>query len=243
MKTTAKEKFEKFMDFMFAPHSCICCQRECDTQNPYRLCSRCEKDFPFTRDKFCLKCGEAIEGDYDFCLNCKETSYEFDMARSVFAYTKQTAPIIMNFKYNGFKTHGKVLGKMMVDFYENSDIVADLATFVPMPKHRQKQRGYNQAEVLCETFCKSTGMAQATLLERVKESPKQATLGREERAKNIKGSFKAINRAAIKGRDILLIDDVFTTGATANECALVLKKTGARSVVVFTLAKTKQQKI
>ncbi len=233
----------KAEDFLLSAHSCIFCRRECDTDSPYRICSRCLKRVDFIGDKFCLKCGVKIGEGYDFCVNCQETSFDFDYSRSVFTYDDLTRPMIMNFKYNGQRTLKAPLGKLLADYYDQSDIVADIVTYVPMPKKRQKARGYNQAKELADEFCTLTGMPLVDVLARTKESERQASLNAKQRAENIKGSFEAINKAKIKKRNILIIDDVSTTGATTSECARVLKKAGASSVAVLTLAKTNRTAI
>lgn len=233
-----KNKFSKISDFLFPNHSCICCRKENDSDSPYRICSRCFDKIPFTKDKFCLKCGEIINGDYDFCITCKNKTYNFDYARSVMAYNKTTAPIIMKFKYNGLKSFGLPLAHLLKDFYESSDLIANTVTFVPMPEEREKERGYNQSKVLCEHFSFLTNIPMIDSLYRTRSLPKQSTLNSDDRAKNIKGSFKAINKHEIRGKEILLIDDVMTTGATASECAKVLLSAGAKNVQVLTLCKT-----
>ena len=233
-----KNKLNKIGEIMFPIYSCICCGKEIDSDSPYRICYDCFNKIPFTKNKFCLKCGEIIAGDYDFCITCKNKAYNFDYARSVFAYIPFTAPIILNFKYNHLKTHALPLANLLKDFFSTSDLIADTCTFVPMPEDREKERGYNQAKVLCEKFSELTGIPMIDSLVRIKSVTKQSTLKADERAKNIIGSFKAINKHAIKNKEILLIDDVMTTGATASECAKILRKAGAKNVQVLTLAKT-----
>ena len=232
------EVINKIEDLLFEPHACICCRRECDSDSSYRLCSRCQKVFPFINGKYCLKCGEPIADDYDFCYNCQDSDFVFDRSRSVFAYDDMTRPIIMRFKYNGLKTYAKPLGKMLADYFGSSDLIADVATFVPMPEKRKKKRGYNQAEVLCDEFCKLTGMPMVDALKRVKDIPRQSTLSGKERIENIKGNFAAADNSLVKDKSVLVIDDVVTTGATVNECAKALLKAGAREVMVLSLAKT-----
>ncbi|MBQ3158600.1 MAG: ComF family protein [Clostridia bacterium] len=238
MKESTKEKIRKIEEFLFGSRACICCGKENDGDNEYRLCVDCMKNIPFVKENYCLRCGEIIKGDYDYCVRCKDRSFEFDYSRSVFAYTDLTAPIIMNFKYNGLRSHVYPLARLLRDFFSTSDLIADSVTFVPMPPKRKKERGYNQSYELAKEFCKLTGLELLSVLERTKENVKQATLTAKERSENIKNSFRVTDKSKIKDREILIIDDVMTTGATANECAKVLMKAGARNVQVLTLAKT-----
>ena len=119
--------------------------------------------------------------------------------------------------------------------------MADVVTYVPMPKTREKERGYNQAKELAGEFCKLSKLPMLDLLTRKDDVVKQSTLSAKERKENIKDSFSAINKARIKGKDILIIDDVSTTGSTTSECANVLKKAKARSVCVLTVCKTPRE--
>lgn len=224
-------------DFLFNPHSCMFCGCECD-DDELRICFRCKEDLDFIKDRFCLKCGTLLLGDYDFCIECKNESHEFEMARSVLLYNQKSAPAILKFKYGGRKAYAIPLAKLLAKRYAESDILADIVTFVPMPEDRKKQRGYNQSEELCKEFSLLTGIKMVETLKRIKNTERQATLGKEERRKNLQGSFGAVAKKCFKDKDVLIIDDVVTTGATADECAKTLLKAGARSVSVLSVAKT-----
>ena len=115
----------------------------------------------------------------------------------------------------------------------------DVDMIVPIPLHKKRhlQRGFNQAQVLAEALGKRTGIqSQSRLLVKIRNVPPQTTLEKKERRKNIKGAFKARNEMKIKGKTILLVDDVYTTGSTVEECSRVLKQAGAREVKALTLA-------
>lgn len=240
-KMKLKEKLEKLENFLFDPHICICCGGECDLDNKYRICSKCVDKLDFINKSYCLRCGEKIGDGYDFCINCKDTSYNFDYARAVVTYNDISAPMIMNFKYNGQKIYSKPLSYLLYDYFKDSDLICNAVTYVPMPKTRQKERGYNQAEELAKEFCSLSKLPLYDTLIRKDDTIKQATLSAEERRANIKDSFSAVNKAVIKGKDFLLIDDVSTTGATTSECSKVLKNAGAKSVCVLTIAKTSRE--
>jgi len=233
-----KEKLIRTERFLFKTHNCVCCGRECDLENKYRICSHCLETLDFTGEHFCLTCGDKIDNNYDYCLKCKNDLYNFDKARNIFIYNDLIKTAIMNFKYNGKPEYAEPLGNLLKDYYADSDIIADVVTYVPMPKDREKKRGYNQAKELAKQFSYLTEMPIEDLLERVESVEKQSVLTAKERRENIKGTISAINKHKIKNKDILIIDDVLTTGATASECAKILKQNGAKSVSVLTLAKT-----
>ena len=241
MKMKLKEKLEKLENFLFDPHVCICCNGECDLDNNYRICSHCKDELNFIGNNYCLKCGDKIGEGYDFCINCKNESFEFDYARAVLCYDNVSSPIILRFKYNGQKMYKLPLAHLLYDYYKDSDIVANIITYVPMPESREKERGYNQAKELAIEFSKLSGLPIFDLLTRKDDKIKQSTLNAKDRKENIKDSFSVINKSNVKGKDILLIDDVSTTGATASECSKVLKKQKARSVCVLTVCKTTRE--
>lgn len=242
LKMSIKERLEKLENFLFDPHICICCMGECDLDNNYRICSKCKDKINFIGNNFCLKCGDKIGEGYDYCINCKDEIFNFDYARAVMCYDDVSAPIILRFKYNGQKMYKIPLSYLLYDYYNDSDIVADIITYVPMPESREKERGYNQAKELAVEFSKLSKLKLFDLLKRKDDKIKQSTLTAKERKGNIKDSFSVINKDVVKGKDILLIDDVSTTGSTASECAKVLKKNKARSVCVLTVCKTPREK-
>ena len=227
----------KINQFLFAPHSCMCCGTECE-DDYYRLCFRCKEKLDFVTDNFCLKCGAKISRDYDFCIECKDDPHQFELARSVFVYDDTCAQIILKFKYGGAKDFALPLARMLALKYSKSEIIADTVTFVAMPKKREMQRGYNQSFELCKEFSLITGIPMHNLLERTRNVPSQTTLGKTDRKENLKGSLRAVNIDQIMNKEILLIDDVVTTGTTADECAKTLKEAGAKTVFVLSVAKT-----
>lgn len=241
-KETMLKILNSVEDFLFKPHSCLFCGCECD-DDEYRICFRCEKELDYIGEKYCLKCGTKIDGDYDFCIECKSTPHNFKFARSVLIYNEKSSPAILRFKYGGRKTFALPLAKLLVKRFLETEILADVVTFVPMPKEREKQRGYNQSRELCQEFSNLTQIPMIESLERIKLVERQATLGKQDRKKNLEGSFGAVNKSNFKGKEILLIDDVVTTGATADECAKTLLNAGAKNVFVLSIAKTPNFKI
>ena len=110
-------------------------------------------------------------------------------------------------------------------------------TFVPMFRKKEKRRGFNQAEIIAKKVGEMTGSNVLSLLEKIKDTPSQTKLDKEERLKNIMGSFKR-KEGIICNSNVLLVDDVWTSGATMKECARVLKKSGVKRIFGFTLART-----
>jgi ComF family protein len=164
----------------------------------------------------------------------------FDIARSAGVYDGTLRQAIHMFKYRGglqFAQHfGRLLAERGRRFFEVCEL--DLVAAVPLHRSRLRQRGYNQALELAR-FVSSAWDVPLSIegLARTKQTPQQAALTRQERAANIRGAF-AWTGPRLAGRRVLLVDDVYTSGATANECARVLKQAGAGTVSVLTLAHT-----
>ncbi|MCW5976627.1 MAG: ComF family protein [Bryobacteraceae bacterium] len=141
------------------------------------------------------------------------------------------------FKYGGIRTLDEPLGKMMgaaLPVDERFDVI------VPMPLHwwRRWRRGYNQARLLANVLSRRTGLPVREAAQRKRATAAQAGLSNSERRRNVAGAFSSRRRAALEGRRVLLVDDVFTTGATASACAAALKRAGAAHVSVLALART-----
>ncbi|MBQ7467210.1 MAG: ComF family protein [Clostridia bacterium] len=237
-KDELKNKLNKITDFMFPVHSCLCCGSECDTFDGYRICSRCMAKLHKIGNNFCQKCGTHIKGNYPLCIHCKDIERHFNKARSVFVYDENFAPIILKTKLGKAKTPALALGKMLADFFKTSDVMGEVVTFVPMPLSRQKERGFNQAEEICKEFSRLTEIPMIDALEKKETATKQAKLNFDERQLNIIDTFKIKDKNLVKGKHVLLIDDVITTGATVSECAKVMMKAGAKQVDVLSVAHT-----
>lgn len=228
----------KAIDAVFPQNeTCDVCLEELPYKTRLNLCSSCLEKLPFNDKKVCLCCGAPVENEADYCLRCMDTKRAFDKCRSVFVYEGLAKKVLLSFKYGEKKYLKNLLAKLMTDKYLSERFEADVVTFVPMTKKERRKRGYNQSELLAREIANSLSLECRPSLEKVKESPEQKSLSAKERAENLKGVFFCSD-AALKGKRVLLIDDVFTTGATANECSSVLLKAGASNVLVLTACVT-----
>lgn len=163
------------------------------------------------------------------------------MARAMGLYEPPLLELIHEFKYRKNRTLGLYLGKMMAEtHYADLDFEA-IDLLIPVPLHNQKlrQRTFNQALILAREVARRHGKpVNHSILKRTFNTPAQVTLRKEERKKNVKGAFSLLNPEEIKNKNILLLDDVYTTGGTVNECARLLIDNGAKNVYVLTLART-----
>lgn len=232
-----KRIVDKILDF-FLPRFCFHCWRKLEKETGF-LCEDCWQKIIFNRDACCPYCGRALGASIapHACSSCVELQPLFHQGISLFAFTQVGRSFIHTLKYH----HGTYLAKDLQRLLEHEKerlIGLKNAVFVPVPLHflRQWKRGYNQSEVIaralaahCEGTCKQ-------LLKRKTNTRSQTSLTRAERKRNVEGAFK-LNVKKIDSETLyVLVDDVFTTGATLNACAQVLHAAGAKDVRVFTLA-------
>lgn len=218
---------------------CIFCDEELDGTTSNCTCAECYRKLPFIRS-YCKRCGVSVVKGDEICLNCKSTNYSFEFARAVFDYTGEVMNVVHKLKYNGLKFLSEPIAGFMCDCFASSNMEADIICAVPLHPNRLKERGFNQSELLARVLANKFKIPYLKLCNKVKENPSQTNLDFKHRRNNVKDVY-ALNpahRKDIKGNNILLIDDVFTTGATSNEIAKVLKSAGANKVFVLTFAHT-----
>jgi len=221
---------------------CLLCGRDLPEKQDIEFCPICVKKLEkISEDKCCKVCGAVLHSS-NICLNCKKRKREFDMARSVYVYQDDIQKLIVGMKYNNKPYISRTLGKVLANKFKELNWKVDVVIPVPLTKKRYKSRGYNQAELLAKEFVAWNKLDLSTdILYKVKDTKQQAKLHFQERQNNLKKTFKIINSDAIKDKNILLIDDVFTTGATANACSLSLKEAGANKVYVLCVASTRPE--
>jgi len=237
--------FKGLKDLIY-PNCCLVCKNRIPPAGQQQLiCAGCwdkvEKNLP----PFCASCGrhldsQAIEKNAcPSCSRCKVNFY-FDRAFSPCTYTGAVKKLIYEFKYSGKDYLGKPLGKLMHTFIRDYQLpIEHLDGVVPIPLHRsrKRQREFNQAEILSQEVAREFDKKVLTdVLIRVKPTKTQTELTFRERCQNVKKSFSVTKPELIKDMNLILIDDVLTTGATANEAAKCLKEAGARKVLLLTLA-------
>lgn len=198
--------------------------------------------FDILLPKFCVGCGK--EGLY-ICKDCEVFLNEVYPERSrgvecfsVWEYEGLMEKLIYKIKFDGCyhiidELVEKALQKIDLNLPEDAII-----TFVPMWPKKEHKRGFNQSELIAKAICKSAQHSVLRMLEKVRDNRSQVGLGPEERLKNVKDVFQTNFQFSIHNfQNVLLVDDVYTTGATVNECKKVLKKAGVKNVWVFTLAR------
>jgi ComF family protein len=207
------------------------------------ICLSCWSGITMNRPPFCHACGRHLtnrDTGKNMCARCVREPKAFDRAFSVCVYDGVIKTLIHEFKYKDKQHLGIPLSKLLIDFIKKYDLPVGYVDYlVPMPLHRAKlrEREFNQAQILCREVGAAFGKP---LLEnnlfRYRATGSQASLEPHQRFLNVRGSFAVTEKQSVAGRNILLIDDVLTTGATASEAAQALKDAGANIVFVLTLA-------
>lgn len=216
-----------------AEFKCVSCGADVFDESGF--CSKCLQKVIFNNGKTCLRCGVALRGEENYCGNCAFEKVYFDRAYSPFSYEGTVQKAILQMKFFREATNAKVLARYLVQVATQHNLQFDVVTFVPMTARAQKQRGYNQAQLLAKHFCAiMEANVPQSLLTKMKDTERQEKLDKQARKDNLIGAFAADSTA--KGKNVLLIDDIKTTGTTLNECAKVLKQKGALSVVCLTVA-------
>lgn len=208
----------------------------------FSLCEKCLKAMSVIKGKTCCKCGDELFADVMICDRCKDFNFCFDKNVSFSKYDDISANIVKRFKYSSKKYYAKYIAELMA---QNTKIFeeVDCLTFVPIGAKRRRERGFNQAEEIAKELSKIVDKEVVEFLGKVGSEKHQAGLSQKERMENLKGSIVLIdeNKSKLKGKKVLIIDDVFTTGATLSECASVLKSEKSNKpkfVWSYTFAKT-----
>jgi ComF family protein len=227
-------------DLLFPP-CCLSCERRLDSSLPPLFCPECAGRLPFIVSPHCRTCGEPFPtGSDHLCGKCLSRTLPFDYARSLFFYEPPISTLLLALKFHGELTALSSLGQLMGHPSSVADF-ADPDLLLPVPLHlgRLRQRGFNQALLLARAcFPLWTDRLTPDLLVRNRATPPQTGLSGKERRRNLNNAFQLRRPEQVRGKRILLVDDVLTTGSTVDECSRVLRAAGALRVEVFTVARS-----
>ncbi len=217
----AKIWISHLLDLLFPPKCTFCHDLLEAEEKAGRICTRCQRELQPER--------LALQGEF------------LDGGLSIYIYEGHVRRSIHRFKFNGRKEYAPVYARLLCSIAESVEWIkeAELVTFVPTNRRNERKRGYNHAALLAEHIAQNLGLHFRPMLSKTRETKAMYGLKPYERRANIMGAIKvACEPEQIIGKTILLIDDIFTTGATAGECARMLRMAGAAKVFVLTVAKT-----
>lgn len=221
------------------------CEIWCDVL----FCAACATTLHRVEAPLCACCGAPIVNIHaaKICKECRDNRYHtappFEAARAVFDYSGAIRSAIHKLKYDGKTALAAPLAGFLIEFLQTSSTRCceideiDLITTVPLHRWRQWRRGFNQSELLSREVGRHLKKPSREVLRRTRLTPPQVEMSREERLQNVRNVFATRENCDLKGATILLIDDVYTTGATLKECAQVLKNAGAQKIFALTLAR------
>jgi competence protein ComFC len=236
------EVLDLVLDFIYPENiSCILCNKPIKKINTYSLCKDCFKELNFIQDG-CIKCGKPIiyhsleKLDICGCSYCFNKSFYFDKAISCIEYSDISKSMILGFKYKNKTYMAKYISNIMKEKLDLENIKFDYITFVPLHKKRMRKRGFNQSEKIAKELGKMIDIPILDCIYRKSNTNRLYNLNRKERKIELKNAFlvkENINYA--NGKNILLIDDIFTTGSTVNEISKLLKLNNVNKIFVMTL--------
>ncbi len=202
------------------------------------VCADCAEALPQVQTPICPFCGQKMMQTAECCFECVKDPLPTTQIRAAFQFAGDIPHIIHQFKYNGLFALAEPLTEMMAEEWPKWETPVDLILPIPMHKTRQRLRGYNQSALLAKQFSKRVNRPyDEYALQRIRHTRPQVGLNGRARLSNLSGAFEA-NGRSIHNKNILLIDDVCTTGATLVTAAKTLLEAGANSVSGYCLART-----
>ncbi len=239
----ASQLLDAALDLVY-PRYCVTCADHLSDEDGAWLCARCLSRLPEIGSDQCPRCGEALgpfSAGIQACPSCRKiTALSFRGATAVCRYKSTARDMIHRFKYSGDLRVVSWMGRKITEKLRQTDWFAMVDAVVPVPLHwtRRLARRFNQSELLARVIVRESGKQLMThVVLRKKRTPPQALLSPTQREENVRGAFSVIRPERIRGKRLLLVDDVMTTCATARECARAFVKAGAREVYAAVFAR------
>ncbi len=218
------------------PHKCTFCRKGIDYNNDKYICDACITTLPYADGKLCLKCSRPLEADaMPICFNCRRYKYSFHSAFTPLIYTGNVRKAIVNMKFHNRESYCRSFAYLIVNrIFEKGFINFDFITYIPLSKERLQERKFNQSETVAEKCAEILHLPVIPTLFRKDGTKQQSTLNLKERRKNVRNAFLPLEQT-LSGT-ALLIDDVYTTGSTADYCSSLLLKMGCEKVYIASVA-------
>ncbi|OGS37743.1 MAG: hypothetical protein A2293_05085 [Elusimicrobia bacterium RIFOXYB2_FULL_49_7] len=231
---------EHFLHFFF-PITCEACGCGLPADDYYRVCQSCREKIRFISGLYCRRCGIPLPDGGQHCYHCRQkSSFPYEFLRAATVYEGAVAGLIYQLKYRHKDYLKRFLAKLLTDALNQYPELAEADMVIPVPLHwtRKFNRGYNQSALLAEIVARHMNKPFfETILSKKRFTSPQVGLNRDKRLENLQNAFAVRNRATIKGKKILLIDDVCTTTSTLEQCAATLRRAGAAQVSALTIAR------
>jgi len=216
------EIWERILDLFFPPRCPFC--RAILRDYEKTLCGKCRRSLPWVPD----------------AAQCQSFRH-IDRCLSPLYYSGDVRSSLLRYKFGALSVYARPYGAILTDCLRNNEVACDVITWVPISAKRLRKRGYDQAKLLAEEIARQLGIPCRCLLIKTADNPPQSVTGSaEKRKKNVAGVYRPADLSQIKGKSILLVDDIVTTGATLSECARVLKVAGAKKITAASVARSER---
>lgn len=233
------------LDILY-PRHCFACDKSLHEEKNTYICENCLETIKKSAEKRCSKCGlklgPGITSSSKGCPECNNINLRFEKCFIVTDNTEPARTLIHQFKYKKHLCLAAPLGSLLTNLLHlHQETISEIDLVVPVPLHwkKKQERGFNQSELIAKKICKSLSLPISTNnLYRIKNTLSQTQLSRLQRQENVKGAFKVKNPEKFFRKNILLVDDVLTTGMTAAECAKSLENAGTSKVFLIVLARS-----
>ena len=222
MPDKMQKLWDKLLDLLYPPRCPFCRSLLKDSEKT--LCSACMRTLPWTK-------GEAQVRHFAHVKRCVSPLYYEGSVRSS----------LLRYKFRGYSGYAKNYSQILAKCIDENGVSCDIITWAPIGKKRLRSRGYDQSRLLAEQIAAIRGLRCEQLLIKVADNPPQSSIrSAEKRRANVSGIYAAVDPDMLRGKEILLIDDIVTSGATLSECARTLKAAGAASVCAAAVAGSKR---
>lgn len=243
-------KFLSYIPDLILPRSCPICGASRPPGAAGSVCRLCIQSLERTPSPKCPTCGKPfhskttlLHSPNHICAECLEHPPAYDSARAIGPYNGSLRELIQLFKFRGRPAIAAELGKELAQLasQEYAGLVSEedtLVTFVPIDQKRWRERGFDQAKILAQSTAEHLKLKFTPTIERKKSASPQTALSASQRRGNLRGVFFISKPESVSGKNVLLVDDVLTTGSTVSSCSRVLKRAGAKSVCILTICHT-----
>ena len=231
-----KIAWKEMLVSIFFPRRCPVC----DTAVPYgeKICKSCMEEVIYINEPSCKKCGKQLENErQEYCGDCNRKRHFYEQGKALFSYQKEMKLSMYRFKYSGRREYADFFAEEVARKYGRWIMQREIDVIVPVPMYaaKKRNRGYNQAEVFAKALAREMMLpVDVDLIARKKNTMPQKSLNDRQRKDNLKGAFQ-VRTNIVKYSKILLVDDIYTTGATIDAIAELLKKSGAKEVYFLSI--------
>lgn len=211
----------------------------CGKISPEGICAGCRKKIVYVREPRCMRCGKPLRDETrEYCRDCETRSSFFDRGYGMWLHREPVSGAVYRFKYKNKRNWGRIFAVELAEHYEGQIRAWGIEEIIPIPLHssRKRKRGFNQSEVVAGILSELTGIPCRTdVLFRIRKTVPQKQLDRRGRKDNLMGAF-GVSGEWNACENVLLIDDIYTTGTTVGRAAKMLKKAGAQNVYFLTIS-------